>query len=99
MIREIILKPEAEQDLADAYEWYEGCRNGLGVEFLDAVQLVLETASHYPERFPVSYADLRIALVKRFPYLMVFSDEPRQITVYAVYHSSRDPRGWQSRAT
>ena len=37
MILEVRLRPEAEQDLADASAWYEEQRQGLGHEFLDEV--------------------------------------------------------------
>jgi hypothetical protein len=37
MAAELIIAPEAEQDLAEAYAWYEGRRIGLGEEFLSGV--------------------------------------------------------------
>ena len=32
----MLVRPEAEQDLAAARDWYDGKRTGLGDEFLDA---------------------------------------------------------------
>jgi len=32
-----------------------------------------------------------------FPYGVYYLAEPDRIVVLAVYHSSRDPRGWQRR--
>jgi hypothetical protein len=37
-------------------------------------------------------------LVRRFPYAVIYRIDDDQTTVVAVYHSRRDPRGWQSRA-
>ncbi len=34
MAAELTLAPEAEQDVAEAYAWYESRRPGLGEEFL-----------------------------------------------------------------
>ncbi len=34
MIERVIYTPEAEQDVADAYSWYEAREPGLGEEFL-----------------------------------------------------------------
>ena len=31
---ELVIAPEAESDIAEAYDWYEGRRAGLGEEFL-----------------------------------------------------------------
>jgi hypothetical protein len=37
MAAELIIAPEVEQDLAEAYAWYEARRVGLGEEFLSCV--------------------------------------------------------------
>jgi toxin ParE1/3/4 len=43
------------------------------------------------------YKDVRRVLLKRFPYAVFYHVDDNQITIIAVYHTSRDPRGWQSR--
>ena len=47
MTVEVRLRPEAEQDLAEAARWYEQQRPGLGLEFLDEA---LATFSAIAER-------------------------------------------------
>lgn len=42
MAAELILAPEAEQDIAEAYGWYEGRRLGLGEDFLSCVDACIE---------------------------------------------------------
>lgn len=42
MAGEIIWAPEAEQDVAQAYAWYEDQRIGLGEEFLRSVEALPE---------------------------------------------------------
>jgi hypothetical protein len=37
MAVELVVAPQAEQDLAEAYAWYEDRRFGLGEEFLSCV--------------------------------------------------------------
>ncbi|MEW6574359.1 MAG: hypothetical protein AB1374_12100 [Bacillota bacterium] len=37
MAAELVVAPEAEQDITDAYAWYEERRPGLGEEFLSCV--------------------------------------------------------------
>ena len=34
MTTEIVFRPEAESELIEAYEWYEGRQPGLGNDFL-----------------------------------------------------------------
>jgi hypothetical protein len=50
MVIELIIAPEAEQDLAEAYAWYEGQRSGLGEEFLSCVDACIEAIRRTSER-------------------------------------------------
>ena len=97
MTRPIVLNPEAQHDLAEARAWYELRRQGLGDELLDGVEEILEGVSANPFLYAKVHRDLRIALVKRFPYLVVYRVDETQITVAAVYHTRRNPRGWKRR--
>jgi toxin ParE1/3/4 len=93
----LIVNPEAEADLEEARRWYETERVGLGNELIDAVGVVLERVQGAPRLYSKVYEELRLALVRRFPYAVVYRIDEDQITVVAVYHTHRDPRGWQSR--
>ena len=42
MPAEILIAPEVELDIAEAYLWYERCRAGLGEEFLSSVDACLD---------------------------------------------------------
>lgn len=96
MSRAFIIRPEAEEDLAEARRWYEGRREGLGDEFLEQVDAAFERVRRMPLVPALKYRDARRVLLKRFPYAVFYAVDDEQITVIAVYHTSRDPRGWQS---
>lgn len=98
MIWPLIVNPEAEADLAEAQAWYDRQRPGLGDELLECVEEVFDRLRRSPELFEKVFEDLRLARVRRFPYLIIYRVDDDQVTVVAVYHSRRDPRGWQSRA-
>ena len=48
MAVKLVIAPEAEQDLADAYAWYERQRSGLGEEFLGCVDACIEALTRSP---------------------------------------------------
>ena len=98
MSRAFVIRPEAEDDLADARRWYEGRRDGLGDEFIEQVDVAFDRIQRMPLVPAPKYQDVRRVLLKRFPYAVFYHVDDDQITVIAVYHTSRDPRGWQSRA-
>ncbi|WP_435017886.1 type II toxin-antitoxin system RelE/ParE family toxin [Tundrisphaera sp. TA3] len=98
MILPLIVNPEAEADLAEAKAWYDGRQPGLGDEFLLCVDEAFQGIRQGPELHPRVFQRLRIALVRRFPFSVIYRQDDDQITVLAVYHTRRDPRGWRNRA-
>ncbi len=66
MAAELIIAPEAERDIEEAYDWYEGQRVGLGEEFLGCVDASIEGICRWPQIYAVIYEHYRRALVRRF---------------------------------
>lgn len=97
MAAEFILTPETRQDLADAYAWYEERRTGLGEDFLGAVDACFARIQRQPEMYPIAYETFRRAVLRRFPYNVIYDATPEEIIVYAVLHSARDPEKWRER--
>jgi len=92
-----ILIPEAEQDIADAYEWYEARRPGLGEDFLSCVDACIQAIGRSPEMRAVVHETYRRALVRRFPFAIFYEHTGDVVTVYSVFHTSRDPAKWRQR--
>lgn len=90
----VILSPEAEIDLSDAYVWYESQVSGLGEEFIIGVDASIHTIRRNPEIFQVVHRDIRRSLMRRFPFGIFFIIEPDHIRVLAVFHAHRDPKIW-----
>ncbi|MEW6541959.1 MAG: type II toxin-antitoxin system RelE/ParE family toxin [Bacillota bacterium] len=97
MVAELIVAPEAEQDVAEAYAWYEGRRTGLGEEFLSCVDACIEAIRRTPEMHATVFEHYRRGLVRRFPYAIFYENVGGRVTVYGVFHSSRDPDKWRQR--
>lgn len=93
----LVLAPEAELDITEAYVWYETRRVGLGEEFLSSVDACMERIRRQPVACPVAYERYRRALIRRFPYAIFFEFDVMTVTVYAVFHTSRDPEKWRGR--
>ena len=97
MTYRITIQPEAELDLAAAFQWYEDQRPGLGREFLERVEQVFQRICETPELHAVTYRGVRQTLVRRFPYVVCYIFEADCVDVVAVFHGRRDPNAWQSR--
>ena len=94
----MIVRPEAEADLADAQEWYERQQHGLGAEFLRCVEEVFARLERTPRMYGEVYRGVRRVLTRRFPYAVYYRVEEAEVVVLGVFHTSRNPRQWQSRA-
>ncbi len=91
------LRPEAEQDLADAAAWYEEQLPGLANRFLDEALNTFSAIAEAPLKYPILHRDTRRTLIHRFPFGVFFRVESTAIMVLAVMHGSRNPRRWKAR--
>src|SRR6185436_8481102 len=98
MSHPIIFRPVARAEYLQAIEWYENQQPGLSADFEAAVQVILDTITSYPDRYSIAERDIREALVMRFPYSVYYRLRSGDVEVLAVFHQSRDPAEWQSRA-
>ena len=98
MNRTVLVRPEAEADLAAARDWYEDRLPGLGAEFGLQIDSVLSALADRPLTFSVVHRDVRRALVKRFPYGVFFVTSADRTVVLAVLHQARNPAVWKRRA-
>jgi len=95
-------EPEASAELEDAALWYESRRMGLGVEFIEAFEAVLDQIGLWPELghvvpgLPADVPARRLPLA-RFPYHVAYLDWNGVIRVLAVAHDRRRPGYWFSR--
>ena len=94
----VIFTQAARTELIDAQDWYEGEATGLGPRFRQAVDAVIERMSDNPRQFPNVLKNVRRALLRRFPYSLLFVIEDDALIVIACFHASRDPSHRQKRA-
>lgn len=94
----VILRPLARFEFEEAADWYEQQRTGRRAAFIAAVEQSLLAIGSRPELYAKVYGNVREALVPNFPYAIYYRQTHNQITVLAVFHTSRDPSEWQRRA-
>jgi plasmid stabilization system protein ParE len=97
MNRPLLVRPKAERDVAEARDWYEKEQEGLGDQFLTAVQQGYLRIQQNPELHAFEYRDIRRIMTDRFPYNIFYRVKSDEIEVIAVMHGHRHPRTWRSR--
>ncbi len=97
MSRTVRFRVEALSEYEDAADWYEQQRTGLGDDYVAEVESVIARISANPLLHAKVYGDVRKAVVKRFPYIVLYLVEPTEIVIVSVFHTSRNPDVWKSR--
>ena len=98
MSRTLAFTPRANDDVEEAYAWYEAQRVGLGLDFQSELTRVLHLLEAMPEAGPIVHRDLRRLLVKRFPFSLYYRLTESAIEIRGCLHQRRDPRTWVRRA-
>jgi len=89
--------PEADAELTEARQWYSHHRKDLDLEFMQCIEIPLSRIQDNPRLFPVVYGGLRRAVVRRFPFAILYEVRAEENQVIAVFHSRRNPDVWKSR--
>jgi toxin ParE1/3/4 len=87
----------AEEEMTQASVFYEATTSGLGVDFLDEVQRVIDILVGHPELGQFVGRGLKRALLHRFPFSLIYSVEIDAILIVAVAHQRRRPGYWRDR--
>jgi toxin ParE1/3/4 len=97
MSKQLLVQPEAEEDLNQAYQWYEAQRKGLGDDFLLCVEGGIARITRNPQRYRKIHGNIRRVLIDRFPFGIFFIEDEQRISVLAVLHVRRNPSTWKNR--
>lgn len=63
---------KSKDDIELAVIWYEKQRKGLGIEFLDCIEVSINNILNFPEMYEVCYSNFRRCVIPRFhsPYFI-----------------------------
>ena len=93
----LVFHPDVEDEVREAYRWYENRQTGLGDDFLTALETVYGALRATPEQHQVIEQDIRHSRLRRFPYAVYYRILADRVEVIAVHHGSRNPDAWRSR--
>lgn len=91
------LHASARDETNETTRWYAARSTNAGQRFRDEILTSLRKAASSPLLFPAYLHDTRRIFLRRFPYFIVFLDQPEEIIVLAVAHAKRRPGFWQKR--
>jgi hypothetical protein len=91
MAYNIEIRPLAAIEIIEAFDWYELQREGLGTEFLEALDKFYESLLRNPNTYSYYVEPTRQGKIDRFPYSIVYEVIESDIVVYSVFMHKQDP--------
>ncbi len=86
------IKHEAIKEIEDAYYYYEEKQTGLGHDFKTALDETFSAILKAPSGFIEVANNRRQIVVNKFPYVVIYEIFASLIVVYAVFHTSLNPK-------
>ena len=90
-------RPEVEDDVVDAVQWYEDKRPGLGDEFIGESLAAVRRVQNNPLLFAIAANGLRPCRLKRFSYILHFDVAADDILIVALMGTGRDDSSFMHR--
>ena len=92
----VVVTQPANEDTIAAYNYYEEKRAGLGELFLDNLHGLYLQLAEYPVANSLIAEDpnqiLRHLRIKRFPYVVVYEIQKKEVIIYAIHNTYKHPR-------
>lgn len=93
----LVILSNAQNEMADAVDWYELQQPKLGMRFITFMERFFNRIVENPFLFPEKNPPFREAHVKAFPYLVIYQIRGEDVVVYSVFHTSRNAKNWENK--
>ncbi len=93
----VLFHPEAELELDQSIQYYEACRDGLGIDFKNEVSKAISNIIETPFVWPKHKYGTRKFLLRRFPFHIFYLPLPDVLWIVAIAHCKRKPDYWKKR--
>ena len=87
---------DALNDIQETFEWYETQLKGLGLRYKTQTKKQINSLKKDPYLFSIKYNEIRCRKIEKFPFLIhyLINENTKTVTVFAVFHTSRNPEIW-----
>ncbi len=94
----VIVLEIAEDEMAEASDWYDERSPGRGLLFLDAVYTEFDKLAERPFIGGHASFPFRRIEMPRYPFLIFYEVMDERIFIHAVHHTAREPQNYTSKA-
>lgn len=87
----------AAKEARKAWLWYRTRSTRAGWRFQQALERAIAEIHAQPDRWPEYDQATQYAMLKRFPYVVIFRELDSEVQIVAVAHAHRRPGYWKRR--
>jgi plasmid stabilization system protein ParE len=96
-MKPFIIFAAAEEELQEAFLFYDARSKNVGKYFMSAIKSSLARIRSNPSAWPMVKPPVRRKIVPRFPYAVYFRNDRDRIVIVAFMHMHRRPGYWSDR--
>ena len=96
-VKALVFHPDATAEVEAATRWYAERSPQAGRAFVTEIEKALDLVAKAPQRWPIYSEDCRRFPLWRFPFWIVYREQPERIEIVAVSHARRRPGYWRAR--
>lgn len=82
---------QAKEELFSSAKFYENRVSGLGKRFKTEIKKQVHFIKNNPNAAEEKYNQIRVLVIKKFPFTIHYRIENEFIVIVAIFHSSRNP--------
>lgn len=88
---DISVSAMASSEISLAYSYHNSLQEGLGEQFLTAVDEVFAQIAHLPSACPVRYQDVHAFCMRQYPYHIYYRIVKKRIRIIAFFYQRSEP--------
>jgi len=96
-MKNIVFHELAEKELLSSRDFYDELTPYLGMKFILEVEHIIHIIKNNPLTFPIYFKNYRKALLRKFPYSIIYRIENERVLILAIAHERRKPNYFASR--
>lgn len=88
----ISFEEDAKIDLADSFDSYSNISTIVAENFLIEISKTISYLEENPLQFKIIYKDFRQSPLKKYPFVLLYKIDKKQVKVYRVFATSKNPK-------
>ncbi len=93
----VVFHPKASLEVIEAVQYYESQSPGLGIALVTEIEATVRQMKANPMGYQKIGRRVRRKSLWRFPYHVIYAQDPDRIRIVAFAHQKRRPYYWKNR--